>query len=80
MSDYSELLTTMARAQGELAWLLPEGKWKEAKEKALLVEQTARALVELCKRHGNEPKMIFAHIACYTDAVGVNGGKATSSR
>lgn len=65
MSDYSDHLTTIEKAQRELAWMLPEGKFKEAKEKALLLEQAARALVEVCKREGNDPRMIYAHLNVY---------------
>lgn len=77
MSDYSDLLTKMDSLMGELRWLLPDGKWHDAKEKALMLEQTCRALVEVCKRHGNEPKMIYAHIGYRTDAVGTDQPKVT---
>jgi len=87
MSDYAEHLTTTAKAQGELCWLLPEGKWKEAQEKAILLEQAARALIELCKRkaHAAELESIARNhsnaqvlsAAPLTDAVGTEECKAT---
>ena len=77
MSDWSEHLTTMQRALGELNWLLPDAKWGPAKEKAILIEQCARSLITLVTRHQEELdnlargnpnaqvltlKQIFAHI------------------
>ena len=82
MSDYSEHLTEMAKAQGELCWLLPEGRWQKAMEKALLIEQAARALVEECKRkdHKRELEQIARnnpHAQVLTDAVGTDKPKAS---
>lgn len=92
MSDWSEHYVVAEKALGELRWLLPEAKWGPAKEKAILIEQSARALIEAIKRHQAELEqvalkhsnaqiltpMIYAYIPI-TDAVGVDGGKATSA-
>lgn len=84
MTDYAESLLIAQKALAELAWLLPEGKYGEAGEKALLLEQAARALVEACKRAHykrleeiarNHPNM---QVLTSVDAVGARKCKAST--
>jgi hypothetical protein len=66
-----------------LSWLLPEGKYDHAKEKAILLEQAARALVEACKRgHIRKLEQIARghsnmQVLTSVDAVGTDGCKAS---
>ena len=54
MTDYAEHLVTIQLAYRELEWLLPEAKLGPAREKAILIEQAARAIVKHCKRQAAE--------------------------
>lgn len=48
--DYGEALTIHDDAIKRLRDVLPRGRWKEARELAILAEQSLRALVEETKR------------------------------
>lgn len=91
MSDWSDSYTTIEACVGQLRWLLPDAKWSSAREKATLLEQSARALIECIKRHEAKLKeaadrhatnpilrpTMYAYLGHQIDAVGVDGGKAT---
>jgi hypothetical protein len=78
MTDYAEMLTDIDRAQTQAYWLAVDGQFGKAKEKAILIEQSARALITCLNRHIAEleriaakhsnaqvltkPKQIYAHI------------------
>lgn len=79
--DYSDPLTEANQLLGELRWLFPDGKWAEAHSKSRQLELIADRLARIALERRNaqeQPRTIYAHIPV-TDAVGVDGGKASST-
>lgn len=79
MTDYSEHLVIIQRATTELNWLLPDCKLGPAMEKAILIEQAARAIVEYCKRHKARLQYVaegHTNMQTLTDVVGTDKCKA----
>lgn len=73
--DYSEALTIIESSLARLKTTLPQGRWVESLELAILVEQHCRALVEECKRRLETDRLsydpvkrsttqIYAHMDC----------------
>jgi hypothetical protein len=57
VSDYAEHLVIVQKALGELNWLLPENRLSEAREKAILLEQAARAIKSFCENRGHAQEL-----------------------
>jgi len=83
VTDYSESLVIAEEALKALSWLLPDGKYDLAREKAILLEQAARALKTACDRghiakleriaRGHSNMQVLTSV----DAVGTDGCKAS---